>query len=123
MKRYIYFLFLAFVVASAQQQNMQLTRRQQKILKIQAGTTHSSEDAQRILKQEEDGWKCCAAGALTGLATTALWAALEHKELVCSYVACADPSMTALNVSCTCCGYITCLLCSVGCMAICNCEF
>lgn len=104
MKKYIYFLFLTCIaVTVAQQKDTQLTRRQQKLMGIQEGTTYSSADAERILQQQEDGWKFCKAGAIAGLTTAIAWAA-DNKEC------------------CACCGYTAWILCSVGCMAICDCD-
>lgn len=103
MKRYLYFLLLtSMAITMAQQRDTQLTRRQQKLMRIQEGTTYSWMEAERILKMQEDGKKFCAAGALAGLTTAVAWAA-DNKEC------------------CASCGYMAWILCSVGCMAICDC--
>lgn len=123
MKLYIYFVlsFTSIAATFAQQRDFQLTRRQ-KILQIQEGTTRTFTEAEQLLKQQEDGWKCCAGGSLSALAAAGFWAALENKELLCSYGAvCTDPQIATVTCCCRLCALTSWTMCAVGTCAICDC--
>lgn len=111
-----YFLFLMIATFTlAQQRNTSLTARQQKLLMIQQGTCLTAFEAERLLKQEEDGWRLCKTGAVTAIATAAFWATLEYQGS-------STPSQAeVLKCCCNSCGLLTYALCSLGCCGICDC--